>query len=182
MFDIVTQGKRDLTLGATKAAAAAATTNAEKKKFVPNLNVQRNVKKEPDLTAVKEDKGGKKGRKENKHEKREKFNKDRPALIQTLGSVFADGESIFKSSSSNKLMFFLLPKNEVLIICTGRRRDSNACDVSGYLNPFPMAYIFRSVTLSVLFLVIHRLCTTGSYLHTCIFPNLFFVDTGSNPH
>ena len=106
MFDLVTQGKRDLTLGATKAAAAAATTTAEKKKFVPNLNVQRNVKKEPDLTAVKEDKGGKKGRKENKHEKREKFNKDRPALIQTLGSVFADGESIFKSSSSNKLMFF----------------------------------------------------------------------------
>ena len=62
MFDLVTQGKRDLTLGATKAAAAAATTTAEKKKFVPNLNVQRNVKKEPDLTAVKEDKGGKKGR------------------------------------------------------------------------------------------------------------------------
>ncbi len=69
---------------------------ADKKKFVPNLNVTRNIKKEgadkATATSTKTDKGGKRDRKENKHEKREKHHKDRPALIQTLGSVFADGK------------------------------------------------------------------------------------------
>lgn len=96
--------KRDLTLGAGKLAATAAgavggvavAAAAEKKKFVPNLNVTRNIKKEGSDTTTaskldKPDKGGKRDRKENKHEKREKHHKDRPALIQTLGSVFADG-------------------------------------------------------------------------------------------
>ncbi len=74
------------------AAGAAAPAADNKKKFVPNLNVVRNIKKEADLPSAREERGGKKGRKENKHEKREKHSKDRPALIQTLGSIFADGE------------------------------------------------------------------------------------------
>ena len=100
------QVKRDLTLGARPvgltsarpgaapptAAGAAPPAADNKKKFVPNLNVVRNIKKEADLPSAREERGGKKGRKENKHEKREKHSKDRPALIQTLGSIFADGE------------------------------------------------------------------------------------------
>jgi len=103
------QVKRDLTLGARPvgltsarpgaapptAAGAAPPAADNKKKFVPNLNVVRNIKKEADLPSAREERGGKKGRKENKHEKREKHSKDRPALIQTLGSIFADGEIIF---------------------------------------------------------------------------------------
>ncbi len=101
------QVKRDLTLGARPVGLTAARPGAtptaggaappaaaadNKKKFVPNLNVVRNIKKEADLPGAREERGGKKGRKENKHEKREKHSKDRPALIQTLGSIFADGE------------------------------------------------------------------------------------------
>jgi hypothetical protein len=57
--------------------------------------VVRSIKKESEPPAAKDEKGsGKKSRKENKHEKREKYNKDRPALIQTLGSIFADGGCI----------------------------------------------------------------------------------------
>ena len=62
----------------------------ERKKFVPNLNVQRLVKKESDEPAKStEGKGGKR-RKENKHERREKNSRDRPTLIQT-GSIFSEG-------------------------------------------------------------------------------------------
>lgn len=86
------QEKRDLTLGAGKAPAV------EKKKFVPNLNVTRNIKKEtPDQAAAKSrEEKGKRDRKENKQEKREKHHKDRPALIQTIGSIFADGKRVFR--------------------------------------------------------------------------------------
>jgi hypothetical protein len=86
----------------------------EKKKFVPNLNVTRNIKKEAEQQPAKEEKsgGGKRGKKENKqHEKRDnKHHKDRPALIQTLGSVFADGEIMsgsFLRSQLNTGIFFV---------------------------------------------------------------------------
>ncbi len=112
------QVKRDLTLGArpvgltaarpgaapTAGGAAAVPAAADnKKKFVPNLNVVRNIKKEADLPSAKEERGGKKGRKENKHEKREKHSKDRPALIQTLGSIFADGELCISCDVLNRM-------------------------------------------------------------------------------
>ena len=64
----------------------------ERKKFVPNLNVQRQVKKESDTPPRKDAKDGKR-RKENRHERREKNNRDRPnrpTLIQT-GSIFSEG-------------------------------------------------------------------------------------------
>ena len=61
----------------------------ERKKFVPNLNVQRLVKKESDETDKVENRGGKR-RKENKHERKEKNSRDRPNLIQT-GSIFSEG-------------------------------------------------------------------------------------------
>ncbi len=107
--------KRDLTLGARPvaltaarptaggAAAAHPTAADNKKKFVPNLNVVRNIKKEADLPSAREERGGKKGRKENKHEKREKHSKDRPALIQTLGSIFADGELCISCDVLNRM-------------------------------------------------------------------------------
>lgn len=63
----------------------------DRKKFIPNLNVQRQVKKESDEPEKNEPKW--KRRKENKHERREKNNRDRPTLIQT-GSIFSEGKKI----------------------------------------------------------------------------------------
>jgi len=83
------RSKRDLTLGA-KPSPNPIPKPLERKKFVPNLNVQRLVKKESDEPAKStEGKGGKR-RKENKHERREKNSRDRPTLIQT-GSIFSEG-------------------------------------------------------------------------------------------
>ena len=60
------QTPRDLSLGAKPTVKSEKVT--ERKKFVPNLNVQRLIKKEDEVTKV--EKG--RGRKERKHEKREK--------------------------------------------------------------------------------------------------------------
>jgi len=75
---------RDLTLGAAQAKPV------ERKKFVPNLNVTRNVKKEPEEGGV----GGRReerrrGGKRERGERRER--KEKPALIQSMGSIFAEG-------------------------------------------------------------------------------------------
>ena len=77
---------RDLTLGAAQAKPV------ERKKFVPNLNVTRNVKKESE-----EGGGGGGGRREDRRRggKRDRGGhrerKERPALIQSMGSIFAEG-------------------------------------------------------------------------------------------
>ena len=67
----------------------------DRKKFVPNLNVQRQVKKEVEEAAVTEVKGEKGGgnrrNRENRHARKEKNSRDRPTLIQT-GSIFSEGE------------------------------------------------------------------------------------------
>ena len=81
------QTLRDLSLGAKPTVKSEKVT--ERKKFVPNLNVQRLIKKEDEVTKV--EKG--RGRKERKHEKREKNSRDRPTLIQT-GSIFSEGKWI----------------------------------------------------------------------------------------
>jgi len=72
---------RDLTLGAPKIA--------ERKKFVPNLNVTRAVKKEGEDNEG----SGKKGnnRRHGKKHQDKKERKERPGLIQTMGSIFAEG-------------------------------------------------------------------------------------------
>jgi len=76
------------------AAARKPVTTAkvtDRKKFVPNLNVQRQVKKEEAVTEVKGEKGGGNRRnRENKHARKEKNSRDRPTLIQT-GSIFSEG-------------------------------------------------------------------------------------------
>jgi len=79
------KSQRDLTLG-VKPSVKPLLRPLERKKFVPNLNVQRLVKKDVD---EKVDKVTKR-KKENKHERREKNSKDRPNLIQTA-SIFSEG-------------------------------------------------------------------------------------------
>lgn len=78
------KGQRDLTLGGK--------TVPERKKFVPNLNVQRQIKKEPEEnnSDKKEKRDKHKNHKHDKHEKKDRH-KNRPELIQTMGSVFAEG-------------------------------------------------------------------------------------------
>ena len=76
--------KRDLTLG------SSAVRPLEKKKFVPNLNVTRQIKKESDSVISKNNSLGKR-KKENKHERRDKNSRDRPNLIQT-DSIFSEGK------------------------------------------------------------------------------------------
>ena len=77
---------RDLTLGAAQARPI------ERKKFVPNLNVTRHIKKESDNAASaqvgkKEDR--RKGGRRDRNDKRER--KERPAYIQSMDSIFAEG-------------------------------------------------------------------------------------------
>jgi len=81
---------RDLTLG-------AAQVKTEKKKFVPNLNVTRNIKKEnnSDTPKNKENKG--------KQKKEKNVKKEKPALIQTTGSVFAEGIGAADAAARRKL-------------------------------------------------------------------------------
>lgn len=71
---------RDLSLGSPKVT--------EKKKFIPNLNVARTVKKEVDESQAggKKEHGRRAGKKQEKKEK-----KERPGLIQTMGSIFSEG-------------------------------------------------------------------------------------------
>ena len=61
---------------------------SEKKKFVPNFNVAR-VKRDPDepKVGVKKEGAGGKPRKKQEHKKDKK---ERPELIQTMGSVFSE--------------------------------------------------------------------------------------------
>ena len=69
----------------------------EKKKFVPNLNVQRKIKTEPEsnTTSPAEKTGDNKRQDRRKNFKKEKpdghVKKDRPQLVQTTGSVFSEG-------------------------------------------------------------------------------------------
>ena len=107
------KGKRDLSLGGMTAAARAKPHGAEKKKFVPNINVQRKVKKEAE--AKKTDKpgapkapaaaAGGHGRGAGGARLADKVKAEnagagagrgrgRPELIQTMGSVFSDGLGI----------------------------------------------------------------------------------------
>jgi len=82
---------RDLTLG-------AAQVKTEKKKFVPNLNVTRNIKKEPNSENTPKNKENKGKQKKEKNVKKEK-----PALIQTTGSVFAEGIGASDAAARRKL-------------------------------------------------------------------------------
>merc|ERR1711915_95475 len=71
---------------------AAQARPIERKKFVPNLNVTRHIKKESDNVASaqvgkKEDR--RKGGRRDRNEKRER--KERPAYIQSMDSIFAEG-------------------------------------------------------------------------------------------
>jgi len=88
--------KRDLTLGGggSSSLSSIKTINSsvkplERKKFVPNLNVTRQVKKENNGESAAAVTGGKR-RKEKKFERREKNSRDRPSLIQT-DSIFSEG-------------------------------------------------------------------------------------------
>ena len=77
---------RDLTLGAAQAKLP------DKKKFVPNLNVTRNVKKEPEEGSGhggRREDNKKRGGRRDRGDKRDR--KEKPALIQTMGSIFAEG-------------------------------------------------------------------------------------------
>lgn len=76
---------RDLTLGAAQAKGS------EKKKFVPNLNVTRKIKTEPDTkrSPVTQAENRRKNVKKEKADKHAK--KERPQLIQTTGSIFSEG-------------------------------------------------------------------------------------------
>ena len=77
---------RDLTLGAANAKTP------DKKKFVPNLNVVRNVKKEDNVDRQTSNGHAKNQRKRDHSAKKEKKDrKEKPQLIQTTGSVFAEG-------------------------------------------------------------------------------------------
>jgi len=90
------KGQRDLSLGA-KAKPAI-----DKKKFVPNLNVQRQVKKEEEDKSTKKEHGKKKHERRRKHEKQDKND---VKYIQTMGSVFADGvvsEGIRRRGASSR--------------------------------------------------------------------------------
>lgn len=87
--------KRDLTLGGGGTASIpsiktiSSVKPLERKKFVPNLNVTRQVKKEKNVESFGAATAGKL-RKEKKFERREKKNRDRPSLIQT-DSIFSEG-------------------------------------------------------------------------------------------
>jgi len=81
--------QRDLSLGANSTGKCS-TKPLERKKFVPNLNVQRIVKKENDESDKVDNVKWKKKKKENKHERRDKNTRDKPTLIQT-GSIFSEG-------------------------------------------------------------------------------------------
>ncbi|TRY64009.1 hypothetical protein TCAL_00786 [Tigriopus californicus] len=103
------KGKRDLSLGQAKGpGTAGGGGTADKKKFTPNLNVQRKSKEVPgpssaagsspgigDASQVRggrgrgraEARGGRGGRPDFKA-------RSRPELIQTMGSVFSDGISV----------------------------------------------------------------------------------------
>lgn len=89
--------KRDLTLGGGKASntpiksIASSIKPLERKKFVPNLNVTRQVKKENNGLSIGAGREGTgKRRKEKKFERKEKNSRDRPSLIQT-DSIFSEG-------------------------------------------------------------------------------------------
>ena len=75
---------RDLTLGAANAKTP------DKKKFVPNLNVVRNVKKEENVDGASNG-HAKNQRKRDSVKKEKKDRKEKPQLIQTTNSVFAEG-------------------------------------------------------------------------------------------
>jgi len=87
--------KRDLTLGGGGPASIpsiktiSSVKPLERKKFVPNLNVTRQVKKEKNVESSGAATAGKL-RKEKKFERRDKKNRDRPSLIQT-DSIFSEG-------------------------------------------------------------------------------------------
>lgn len=78
-------GNRDLTLGARITPISA------KKQFKPNLNAVRQIKKEPEETSAAKDGARKKHDRKRRSDKHEKKNKNRPELIQTMDSVFAQG-------------------------------------------------------------------------------------------
>ena len=75
---------RDLTLGAANAKTP------DKKKFVPNLNIVRNVKKEENVDGASNG-HAQNPRKRDTVKKEKKDRKDKPKLIQSTGSVFAEG-------------------------------------------------------------------------------------------
>ena len=72
---------RDLSLG------SATAKTPEKKKFIPNLNVSRNIKKPVEVKTEKNQENKRKFVKKEKHDQR----REKPGLIQTTGSVFAEG-------------------------------------------------------------------------------------------
>ena len=74
---------RDLTLGGANAKLP------DKKKFVPNLNVVRNIKKEENVDGTSN--GHAKQPRKREFGKERKDRKEKPQLIQTTGSVFAEG-------------------------------------------------------------------------------------------
>jgi len=77
---------RDLTLGAAQAKPT------ERKKFVPNLNVTRNIKKESEngnSSPIRKREDRRNNSKRDRDHKKDR--KDKPALIQTMGSIFAEG-------------------------------------------------------------------------------------------
>ena len=117
--------KRDLTLGSAgvkgltggspaaiaplksvTSATPAAAKPLERKKFVPNLNVTRQIKKENNGDAAATNGGsGKRRRDNNKSERREKNNRDRPTLIQT-DSIFSEGNFYYCTVAHNKIWIY----------------------------------------------------------------------------
>ena len=88
--------QRDLTLGGLSGGGGGGAVGnnkplakpLERKKFVPNLSLSRQVKKEVESDKKNNSLG--KRKKENKHERREKNYRDKPSLIQT-DSIFSQG-------------------------------------------------------------------------------------------
>lgn len=101
------KGKRDLSLGQPKGGTAGGGTT-EKKKFTPNLNVQRKSKEAATPSSgagtglapgdATSSRGRGRGRPDNRGGRgggRPDFKgRGRPELIQTMGSVFSDGISV----------------------------------------------------------------------------------------
>ena len=112
--------KRDLTLGGGGPASIpsiktiSSVKPLERKKFVPNLNVTRQVKKEKNVESSGAATAGKL-RKEKKFERRDKKNRDRPSLIQT-DSIFSEGNLKIYARYRFKFFYISLKYSGILAI------------------------------------------------------------------
>ena len=93
---------RDLTLGAAGPGAGQNKT-PDKKKFIPNLNVTRNIKKESNNENIPGNHKNSDNKRKGNIKKERDVKKEKPQLIQTTGSVFAEGIGALDAGGRRKV-------------------------------------------------------------------------------